>query len=178
MCIRDRQSTGFKGQQCQCLHNLSDRAQWFGSCTRSAHRSTLRYAQCCRQVSNHRVGWFSRSGIRSACRFPRPTCGPHLRTSTAHSRSSNGGFHPGSGWGMDVWAWDDALCAVAVVFALLVHWNLSTCYWLRSPLLADGVGVPSISEMAVSQNARLMYRVGFGMCAALLASKLVMGSLG
>jgi len=56
------------------------------------------------------------------------------------------------------------LCSL-LWYVLTISW----CYWLHSPLLADGVFAPAISEMAVSHPARLVYRVGFGFCGLLLA---------
>jgi len=61
-------------------------------------------------------------------------------------------------------------CGAAPLCSLF--WYVTTvswCYWLHSPLLADGVFAPAISEMAVSYPARLVYRVGFGLCGLLLA---------
>jgi len=61
-------------------------------------------------------------------------------------------------------------CGAAPLCSLLWYvLTVSWCYWLHSPLLADGVFAPAISEMAVSHPARLVYRVGFGLCGLLLA---------
>jgi len=61
-------------------------------------------------------------------------------------------------------------CGAAPLCSLLWYvLTVSWCYWLHSPLLADGVFAPAISEMAVSRPARLVYRVGFGLCGLLLA---------
>lgn len=47
--------------------------------------------------------------------------------------------------------------------------TLAVCYWLHAPLLQDGVWCPAISEMGVSRPAKLVYRVGFGVCSSMLA---------
>lgn len=63
------------------------------------------------------------------------------------------------------------ICGLAPVCSLIWFFaTVATCYWLHSPICANGVLFPAISEMGLSSVARLVYRVGFGLCGFLLAT--------